>query len=517
MPDFTWNSLETAFLTGTVEELRATPVSASAAVVVVDCIEPHAALLALTPRMNVPIIVLSDADFSGAAYIVAAGADDVLARGASFTEIMRAARHAVARNRRGLGGPPTFAGGARSAHGDSSEASGAGSDQAGISTRSRDHGPKDMPAQLQAVGRLAGGVGHDFNNLLQVIGGSAEELVHELEPGDPRRDAAQTIVDATRRAATLTHKLLAFGRRQTLIATSIDVSALISESLTHLRGRVGPRVRISTKLAQGLPHVHADRSQILEVLSNLADNAAEAMPDGGALSIVTSAIDVDDQLRRDRPWLRQGHYVRVDVADTGAGIDEQALPHLFEPFFSTKTQWGGTGMGLSSVYGIIKQTGGFIWVESQIDHGTRITILLPPVAEPAQASASTEVRGRVVLVEDDDGVRELLVGVLTHYGYTVAAYGSGEDALEHEGRFDLLLSDVLLPGVNGPDLAREMRKKHPGVPVLLMSGDTGHVVDPKELDARGFLQKPFSARTLVTRVEELMAGTKGKKRPPSGR
>ena len=524
MSDSSWNSLETVVLTGTVDELRTAPLSATAAAFIVDCVEPRAALQSILPRTRAAIVLLADADAAGAANLVAAGADDVLPRAALFGDVVRAARHAVARRRRQSGAP---AGGGspelrippapvvvEPAGGEASAAM-----SPATSTHPRDAGPREMPPQLQAVGRLAGGVAHDFNNLLQVIGGSAESLVHELEPGDSRREAAQSIVDAARRAATLTHQLLAFGRRQTLIATSLDLSALLNDGVARLRGRVGKHIRVSTKMAAELPPVHADRSQILEVISNLGDNAIEAMPDGGTLTVATDVVDVDDALRRQRPWLKPGRFVRIQVSDTGGGIEEQAIPHLFEPFFSTKTQWGGTGLGLSSVYGIIKQSGGFIWVESQVDRGTTITILLPPagVAEVPAAPTPEPMKGRVLLVEDDEGVRDLLIGVLTHYGYSVDAYGSAEQALEHNAPFDILLSDVLLPGMNGPELVREIRKRRPGVPVLLMSGDTGHVVDPKELDAKGFLQKPFSARTLVTRVEELLATPKGKKRPTSDR
>jgi|CXWL01.1.fsa_nt_gi signal transduction histidine kinase/ActR/RegA family two-component response regulator len=520
MAEADWHSLETVVLTGTVESLREARLPASAAAFVVDCAEPHAALAALLPRTNAPIVLLSDTDLTGAARLVAAGADDVLARRAPFSDVMRAARHAAARRTRQPREPQ--AGGSVVEHTEPpaipDDVPVPEGDSARVAVDPRDGGPKDMPPQLQAVGRLAGGVAHDFNNLLQVIGGSAEELVHGLEVSDRRRAAAQAIVDAASRAATLTHQLLAFGRRQTLIASSIDASALVTEALAHLRGRVGTHITIATALSPGLPRVHADKSQLLEVLSNLADNAAEAMPDGGTLSISTGVVEVDEPMRVARPWLKPGRFVQIQVADTGAGIDAEALPHLFEPFFSTTKRWGGTGLGLSSVYGIIKQSGGFIWVESQIDHGTRITILLPAIGDVVeQAPATSAATSHVLLVEDDEGVRDLLVGVLTHYGYAVAAYGSAEDALTHTGRFDLLLTDVLLPGMNGPDLAREIRATYPGVPVLMMSGDTGHVVDPTDLDARGFLQKPFSARTLVTRVEELIAGAKAKERPSSDR
>jgi signal transduction histidine kinase/ActR/RegA family two-component response regulator len=525
MADSPWNKVGPVVLTGTVAELRTATLPADATALVVDCPEPHAALITLLPRTAVPIILLSDPDPAGAARLVADGAEDVVGRSATFTEVARAVRHAAARRQRQTSERAADRRESSSAvlprePASSQERRSVDMSSAGVpeATRPRNAGAEEMPPQLQVIGRLAGGVGHDFNNLLQVIGGSAEGLVHDLEVDDPRREAAQNIVDAARRAATLTHQLLAFGRRQTLIATPIDVSTLVSEALSLLKNRVGQRIQIGSQLAPGLPQVHADRSQILEVLSNLADNAVESMSAEGTLSISTDEVQVDPEMRRGRPWLRAGRFVRIQMVDTGAGIEEQALPHLFEPFFSTKTQWGGTGLGLSSVYGIIKQSGGFIWVDSQIGQGTRITILLPPVEADGkpEPSPSTSKGGRVVIVEDDEGVRELLLGVLTHYGYEVDAYGSAEEALAHGAPFDLLLSDVLLPGMNGPELVREMRRRHPGVPALLMSGDTGHVVDPRELEVGGFLQKPFSARTLAARVEELVAGKK-KRRPASGR
>jgi len=503
MSDSYWHSLNVVVLTGTVQELREASLLPQAAVIVLDCPEPHAGLLAVRPRTRASLIVLADGDPRTTAEMVADGADDVVSRSASSAELLRAVRHAAARR------SPV----AHSTHREASPSVPVPAPREPTVDQPphpRDGGPPDMPPQLQAVGRLAGGVAHDFNNLLQVIGGSAESLVHELPPGDPRRGAAQAIVDAARRAATLTHQLLAFGRRQTLIATSIDLSALVTEASAHLRERLGTGIRLVTRLAQGLPAVHADRSQILEVLAKLTDNAVEAMPEGGTLSISTATVEVDDSMRVGRPWLRPGRYVQLQMMDSGAGIDERVLPHLFEPFYGTKSGWGGTGLGLSSVYGIIKQSGGFIWIDSRLGQGTRVTILLPPVtANPVEAPKPVApVHAKVLLVEDDEGVRDLLVGILTHYGYGVDAYASAEEALLHTGPFDLLLSDVLLPGMNGPDLAREMRRRHPGLAVLLMSGDTGHVVDPRELDAGGFLQKPFNARTLIERVEELLTRTR---------
>ena len=507
MAEAGWTTVRAVVLAGTVEDIRRAVVPPEADVLVLECVEPHAGLAALKGRVAVPVVVLADVSIADATSLITDGADDVLARQSSFDSVMRAAQHARARQRRSspraemaVPAPST-----PTVHGTAGPVDGSGA------PHPRDSGPQDMPPQLQAVGRLAGGVAHDFNNLLQVISGNAESLIHELEPSDTRHGAAQAIVDAARRATSLTHQLMAFGRRQTLIATPIDLSALVNEALGHLRGRVGPGVSVSTELGTKLPQIQADRSQLLEVLSNLADNATEAMPDGGTLTIRTDAVEVGDVMRQARPWLKPGQYVRLSVSDTGAGIEAQALPHLFEPFFSTKPQWGGTGLGLSSVYGIIKQSGGFIWVESELGQGTCITVLLP-VAATAAPSVGKGPRGRVVLVEDDEGVRDLLEGVLTHYGFAVTAYPSAEAALGHSEPFDLLLSDVLLPGLNGPELAREMKQRVPGLPVLLMSGDTGHVVDAKETDPRGFLQKPFSAQTLVARVEELLARPQKKPR-----
>lgn len=520
MAEPTWNHIETLVLTGTIVDLRSATLPAGPAVLLVDCTEPYGALLTLLPRTTAAIVLLADVDAIGTAQLVSAGADDVLARSATFAEVMRAARHAVARRLRATSdhGASTTSGGTTTVTGTPPAAvvplANPRTPPARVSP-SRPTSPdvSELPPQLQAVGRLAGGVAHDFNNLLQVIGGGAERLVHELEEDESCRTTAQTIVDAARRAATLTHQLLAFGRRQTLIATSVDVPAAVQESVPHLRARLGPGVHVDVTSASEVLPVHVDRSQLLEVLSNLADAAAWAMPEGGTLSIATSMVTADAKLRRHRPWLKPGEYVQILVTDTGAGIDAASLPHVFEPFFMGRGS-GSSGLGLSAVYGVVKQSGGYIWVESG-SSGTSVTILLPPAGQARGTSSvrTLEPRGRVLLVEDDDGVRDLLAGVLTHYGYAVEAFPNAEQALEHERMFDLLLSDVLLPGMNGPELAKAIRGSGRRVPVLLMSGDTGHVVDPKELDAGGFLQKPFSARTLVARVEALIEASRAERSP----
>ncbi len=544
-----WNTLKLVLLTGGSEQATGMDLPADADAVVIKSGAPRPILAALGTRTALPVIIVADVDDAAAAALVEAGAADVLPCNASFEQISRAARHAVARARRdegdaaatsrassfprpvpasrmdelpadplepmpppatSLASPQAVTASAAavpdSPRGQSLRREGSvrGDGQGEVIASGRRDGP-EMPPQLRAVGRLAGGIAHDFNNLLQVISGNAEALLHGGQGVEQRKGSAQAIIDSARRAALLTHQLLAFGRRQTLIATPVDVSALVSEAMPQLRARLGAQIRVLTQLGTGLPQVHADKSQLLQVLSNLADNACEAMTAGGTLTIAADVVEVDDEMRRVRPWLTAGRFVRLQVNDTGSGIDEHALPHLFEPFFS---QWNGTGLGLSSVYGIIKQSGGFIWVDSRLGEGTRITILLPTAvaAVPVVDAPPPDSRGRVLLVEDDDAVRDLLQGVLTHYGFSVAAYPTAEDALEHQRPFDLLLTDVLLPGRNGPELTREMKRRRPGLPVLLISGDTGHVVDPGEVDARGFLQKPFSAHTLVARVEELLEG-----------
>jgi PAS domain S-box-containing protein len=364
--------------------------------------------------------------------------------------------------------------------------------------------------RLHAVGRLAGGIAHDFNNLLLVITGQTERLIEGLAHGDPLASAATAIGEAARRAASLTQQLLAFSQRQTLIARPLNLNEVIADLRGLLQSNLGSGVTLDMDLAASLPPVRADRTRIEQVLINLALNARDAMRGSGRLHIATDTAEVGDGMLTDQPWLRPGRFVRLRMRDTGVGISPEVQEHLFEPFFTTKSPGAGVGLGLASVYGIVKQSGGFVWLDGQSGKGACVTILLPPaevaVEEVSPARAPVSTRPVVLLVEDEDAVRDLLTTVLQRGGFEVRAAGSAEAALAIEGSFDVLLTDVVLPQMTGPELARVMRERRPNVRVLFMSGYTGHaVLEDSDFDAgRAFIQKPFGSKALVERIRELI-------------
>ena len=362
--------------------------------------------------------------------------------------------------------------------------------------------------RLEAIGRLAGGVAHDFNNLLMVIGGETESLLDRLPHESPLRPSVHAIARAADRAASLTQQLLAFGRRQVLIARPVDLNQVVLD-LPALLGSQG--AGISTHLTPELPPVRVDRTRLEQALINLVANARDAMGNRGSLTIATDFVDVDASMREGRPWLRGGRWVRLQMSDTGPGIAPDVLPHVFEPFFSTKGAGPATGLGLSTVYGIVKQSEGFVWIDSEPGAGARVTILLPPVEQPAAESSSAPppaAPGRVLLVEDEDGVRHLLANILDRNGFAVSSAPSAEAALEmlETTTFDVLVTDVMLPGMSGPELAREVRRRLPSMRLLFMSGYTGDAVpDVAEFgDERVFIQKPFGSRVLMARLRSLL-------------
>jgi CheY-like chemotaxis protein len=322
--------------------------------------------------------------------------------------------------------------------------------------------------------------------------------------------AAKAIGDAARRAASLTQQLLAFSQRQTLIARPLPFNEVITGLKELLHGELGGGITIEMNLAAGLPPVRVDRTRIEQVLISLALNARDAMRGSGRLTISTDIVEVDDALMADRPWLRRGRYIRLRMEDTGIGITAEVRKHLFEPFFTTKAPGAGAGLGLASVYGIVKQSGGFVWLDGEPGRGATVTILLPPAdvaveeARPPRSPVST--RPFVLLVEDEDAVRDLLTTVLQRGGFEVRAAGSAEAALAIDGNFDLLLTDVVLPQMTGPELARAMRDRMPSLRVLFMSGYTGHaVLEDSDFDAgRAFIQKPFGSKALLERIRELI-------------
>ena len=373
--------------------------------------------------------------------------------------------------------------------------------------------------KMEAVGQLAGGVAHDFNNLLTAIGSSADMALQELTRPDALREHLAEIQRATVRAADLTRQLLAFSRRQILHLESVALADVVGECERMLRRLIGESIRLETVIDPPSPPVRADRSQLAQVLMNLAVNARDAMPDGGALTLATGFRIVSAPDARRHRGLSPGTYSLLIVSDTGTGMDEATRSRIFEPFFTTKEPGKGTGLGLSMVYGIVKQTGGYVHVDSALGRGTTFTIHLP-VAGQAVAETKPARRRRarfrgtetVLVAEDEDGVRAPVRRILAAHGYRVLEAEDGPSALrvarDHAGRIDLLLTDVVMPGMNGGELARRLRRLRSGIRVVFMSGYSTEAVATHGILAPGasFLQKPFSVEELVGRLRDVLDG-----------
>jgi PAS domain S-box-containing protein len=370
--------------------------------------------------------------------------------------------------------------------------------------------------KMEAVGRLAGGVAHDFNNLLTAILGYSEFALAAVGEDRPLRHDLEEIHAAAERAASLTRQLLTFSRKQVLVPRVIDLNAVLSESEKMLRRLVGDAIELTLSLDPALGRIKADPGQVLQVILNLVVNARDAMTQGGKLLIRTASVPLDEAFARTRVDVRPGPYVLLAVSDTGVGMDESILAHLFEPFFTTKEVGKGTGLGLATVFGVVKQSGGLIEVESQPGKGTTVLVYLPRAEEvgpPAAAEAPAgSLRGTetILLVEDEAMVRTLVRTILQTHGYAVLEARNAEQALrvsgEYRGPIHLLLTDVLMPGMGGRDLAERLTAGRSGLKVLYMSGHT-------ESDAirRGivggemaFLQKPFRPQVLARKVREVL-------------
>ncbi|HYH81706.1 MAG TPA: PAS domain S-box protein [Longimicrobium sp.] len=367
--------------------------------------------------------------------------------------------------------------------------------------------------KMDAVGRLAGGVAHDFNNLLTAIRGNAELLLFDIPAGDPRREDVEEIRKAADRAAALTRQLLAFSRRQVLQPRVLDLNGVVQEMERMLRRLIGEDVELVTRLAHGLGQVRADPGQIEQVVLNLAVNARDAMPGGGRMIVETADEELDEELKRAHPYVVPGRYVMLRVTDTGQGMDPETRERAFEPFFTTKPAGRGTGLGLSTVYGIVKQSGGFIWIDSELGRGTRVRIYLPHIAAPAAAGPAAAAsklpprgEGTVLLAEDEATVRRLAVRVLRRGGFTVLEAGDGEEALsvaqDYGGPLHLLVTDLVMPRMGGRDLAARLRAARPGVPVVYVSGYAEEAVQRDGVLDPGarFLPKPFTAEQLLDAV-----------------
>jgi two-component system cell cycle sensor histidine kinase/response regulator CckA len=374
--------------------------------------------------------------------------------------------------------------------------------------------------KMEAVGRLAGGIAHDFNNLLMVIQGYADLLAEQLPASDSLRRKAEQIQTAAQRATSLTQQLLAFSRRQMLAPKVLNVHGVVADMEKILRRLIGEDIELQTFSAPDLWLVKADRSQIEQVIMNLAVNARDAMPRGGRLTIETANVDIDGSTLHPPAVLPPGNYVMLAVTDNGCGMDAETQAHIFEPFFTTKEKGKGTGLGLATVYGVVKQSGGYIWVYSEPDHGTTFKIYLPKIdVDIAGAGRDRPVDTRllsrgsevVLLVEDETGVRELARQYLEMSGYTVLEAEDGHTALElagmHAGPIHLLLTDVVMPGISGRELADRVAAIRPGIKIVYMSGYTDQsVIHHGILEGDAvLLQKPFTLAALAAKLREILA------------
>jgi PAS domain S-box-containing protein len=370
--------------------------------------------------------------------------------------------------------------------------------------------------KMEAVGRLAGGVAHDFNNMLQIINGYSELVIDELPAKDPLRSHVNEIKNIVERAAGLTRQLLAFSRQQVLAPQVLDLNTSIANLSKMLRRLIGEDVELFLTEGHPLNRVKADPGQIDQVILNLAVNARDAMPQGGELTIETSNVDIDATYALGHFPMTPGPYVLVAVSDTGCGMDAETQARIFEPFFTTKEKGKGTGLGLATVYGIIKQSGGFIWAESEVDKGTTFKVFLPPAKEsPTVLEAShdpTRVHGTetVLLVEDEEYVRSLVRKSLQSKGYTVLEARNGKEALsvarQHPGPIHLLITDVVMPGMSGRELAECLVPLRQEMKTLYMSGYTDDtILHHGVLDSdSALLQKPFTAKALASKVRQLL-------------
>jgi two-component system, cell cycle sensor histidine kinase and response regulator CckA len=364
--------------------------------------------------------------------------------------------------------------------------------------------------KMESIGRLAGGVAHDFNNLLTSILGNVELALDGVNPSDPMHPFLQDVRTAGESAASLTRQLLAFSRKQIIEPRVLNLNSLLANMERMLRRTIGEDIVLDVHPAEGIGSVRADAGQMEQVVVNLAVNARDAMPDGGRLRIDTENAEVGEDLCLQHPGARPGTYVVLSVSDTGVGMDENTMAQVFEPFFTTKSL--GTGLGLATVYGAVAQNGGFIATASTLGRGTTFRIYLPAVPEAAQTGETlareTPPRGTglILLVEDDPLVRELARRALINFGYTVVACASGPEALETaarlEGDIDLLLTDVVMPGMNGRELATKLSAERPGLRVLYTSGHTADIIVNRGLLEEGleFLPKPYSLPALAEKV-----------------
>jgi PAS domain S-box-containing protein len=373
--------------------------------------------------------------------------------------------------------------------------------------------------KMEAIGRLSGGIAHDFNNLLGIIIGYAEILQESAEEGDPDRECVDEILRSGQRAASLTRQLLAFSRQQVLEPKIIDLNAVVADVEKLLRRLIGEDIELNTTLEHDSKRVKADQGQLEQVLLNLAVNARDAMPEGGKLTLTTRNVHMSEHdVKRYSYPFKSGDYVQLIMSDTGIGMDAATQARMFEPFFTTKEKGKGTGLGLATVYGVVKQSDGYIDVQSQLGKGTTFTIYLPAVTpaavqEPAPAPVSGHATPRgsetVLLVEDEAALRFLTKNMLKRFGYTVLEAANSSEACEVSARrsqpIDLLLTDIVMPGMNGRDLADKLLAERPDMKVIYMSGYTGQKYG-EDIVPQGslYLAKPISRENLLAKIREAL-------------
>jgi len=375
--------------------------------------------------------------------------------------------------------------------------------------------------KMEAIGGLAGGIAHDFNNILTAIRTYNNFLLEDLPEGHSSRREAQGIAKAVDHGASLTRQLLAFSRRQMMQPLVIDLNDSVRE-IEQMLGRVlGPSIQLTTHLDLKLGMVNADPGQIEQVLMNLALNARDAMPEGGRLRIETSNATLDSAYMKQHATAEPGDYVMVAVRDTGVGMDRDTQARIFEPFFTTKSNGKGTGLGLAMVYGIVKQSGGYVWVYSEPGQGTSFKVYLPRVDQSVRPIVRDSVRiedlqgtERILLVEDEEPVREVSARLLRRAGYSVVEKHDGQSALDAFERnadgYDVVVTDIGMPGMGGRELARRIRSVRPRVPVVFMSGYTDdEELHKSALDSRSvFVEKPFTPELILTKLREALASNR---------
>jgi two-component system, cell cycle sensor histidine kinase and response regulator CckA len=377
--------------------------------------------------------------------------------------------------------------------------------------------------KMEAIGRLAGGVAHDFNNILGVITGYSELSLDKLEPEHPVAKDLLKIRAAADRAVLLTRQLLAFSRQQIVYPRVVDLNAIVQNMGDMLQRLVGDDVSLTVKPTVPLGSINADVGQLEQVLMNLAVNARDAMPDGGPITIETRNVELDEFYQSKHEAVRTGPYVMLSVSDSGCGMNETILANIFEPFFTTKEEGKGTGLGLATVYGIVKQSGGYIWVYSEPGKGTTFKIFFPRVCEvnetssqPTEQATPSGGSETILLVEDDEGLREMIATSLRNAGYTVLESGNAQAALElvakHRGTVDLLLSDIVMSQTSGIQLFNLLKQSARDLKVIFMSGYAAEMLrrhDPLPPEA-AFIEKPFPRRSLLSTVRTILPGARGK-------